>query len=770
MAINTKHILPAWLLILLCCIVFIVMKFNVSTGLENFSLSDKNATSKISKLDSRNNLLSRLLIISLGNDQPSELAKSSKVLQQKLQSYSEFEFVANGQFRKIQQETDLVFQYRYLLTDRFDKQHMGREFLENTIQSLIPKTYSHMFAFNKERLLADPSNESRNIIKRILGNNRLKLNYGVWFDSTGKQAIIVAYFKTGLVTDDERLAAMNRIRHDMNGLNNVVAQDLSFNGPASFSVVSRDIIKREVMFMSITGTLFIFGLLYYSFRRKRIMLLVSLPVISGLIVAATSTLLVYGNIHAITLAFGITLLGITIDYPIHFISHLRQGMSAKDTVLKIWPVIRLGVITTLSGFVLMMFSGMNGLIQLGVFSFAGLIAAALTTRWVLPALVKDKSTIQQYGLVNLQHRPVVSYRTSIGLMVFVVAAVVVFLISQPNSIVATQLASLNPVPRQQLQEYEQLRQDIGLPQAFRYIAIRGDSSEAVLKEQERLVLSAEFKRDASTSNLFYAARYLPSVNLQSQRQQSLPDKQQLKKILYPLLSETPFKPEAFTDFITDVGQAKQNKALIIGNLGNSLLAPFVSSLLYKQDGQWTGLMFIDKPLSLDKDKQFFKPLFATSMIYQDVKQNAEQFFTEYRNKIVDRVYIVAAVIILVLLTGLKSMFQLLNVMLPIIVTLLLTILLILLVHGPLSIFHMVALILVFGISVDYSLFFNSDTKNENYRRIFHAIGVSALSTLAVFGLLAMSDIMVLKSIGLTVSIGTALAWLLSYFYSTSRVA
>jgi predicted exporter len=54
-----------------------------------------------------------------------------------------------------------------------------------------------------------------------------------------------------------------------------------------------------------------------------------------------------------------------------------------------WPTVRLGLLTSLCGFGALVFSGFPGLAQLGVFSIAGLVAAAFGTRYVFPILSPD---------------------------------------------------------------------------------------------------------------------------------------------------------------------------------------------------------------------------------------------------------------------------------------------------------------------------------------------------------------------------------------------
>ena len=72
----------------------------------------------------------------------------------------------------------------------------------------------------------------------------------------------------------------------------------------------------------------------------------------------------------------------------------------------------------------------------------------------------------------------------------------------------------------------------------------------------------------------------------------------------------------------------------------------------------------------------------------------------------------------------------------------------------LTLFHLISLVLVAGLGLDYALFFENaagDAKERN--RALHAILVCSLSTLLVFALLATSSLPVLRAIGMPVAIG-----------------
>ena len=103
--------------------------------------------------------------------------------------------------------------------------------------------------------------------------------------------------------------------------------------------------------------------------------------------AALAVQLAFGFVHGIAFGFGMTMLGVTVDYPTLLIGHRKQGEAAPATLRRIDRAFVLAVTTCVLGLTGMIFSGFPGLAQLGVFSTVGLVAGALATRWILPPLI-----------------------------------------------------------------------------------------------------------------------------------------------------------------------------------------------------------------------------------------------------------------------------------------------------------------------------------------------------------------------------------------------
>lgn len=141
--------------------------------------------------------------------------------------------------------------------------------------------------------------------------------------------------------------------------------------------------------LSLGSTGLIAVILVLAYRSPLILLLSPLPLLSAVLVGIAAIGAIYGGIHGITLGFAATLLGVAIDYPVLLFSHLRTDRSTADTIRRIWPTMRLCVATTSIGYAAMLSTGFEGMAQLAVFSITGSVAAALTTRWLLPSLLPD---------------------------------------------------------------------------------------------------------------------------------------------------------------------------------------------------------------------------------------------------------------------------------------------------------------------------------------------------------------------------------------------
>ena len=99
-------------------------------------------------------------------------------------------------------------------------------------------------------------------------------------------------------------------------------------------------------------------------------LLAFLPVIGGALASITVALLLFGQVHGMTLAIGSTLIGVAIDYPILALTHrvLAPDESADQAIDRVWMGALLGGITTAAGFVALHWTSFPGVREMAVAS------------------------------------------------------------------------------------------------------------------------------------------------------------------------------------------------------------------------------------------------------------------------------------------------------------------------------------------------------------------------------------------------------------------
>ncbi|RUQ43159.1 hypothetical protein D8M30_17795, partial [Corynebacterium pseudodiphtheriticum] len=146
---------------------------------------------------------------------------------------------------------------------------------------------------------------------------------------------------------------------------------------------------REITWVGGGATLGILLLLLLAFRRWRV-LLAFVPVLAGMLFGAVACVALFGHMHVITLVLGSSLIGVAVDYPLHYLS---KSWSMRPW--RSWPALRitlpglsLSLATSCIGYLALAWTPFPALTQIAVFSAAGLVGAYLSAVCLLPALLK----------------------------------------------------------------------------------------------------------------------------------------------------------------------------------------------------------------------------------------------------------------------------------------------------------------------------------------------------------------------------------------------
>jgi predicted exporter len=147
---------------------------------------------------------------------------------------------------------------------------------------------------------------------------------------------------------------------------------------------------REISLIGGGATLGTLLLLLLAFRRVRVLVSL-LPIGMALLAGCTACVLVFGQINALTLVLGASLVGVAADYPQHYLSKSwsnvegSEGWSSWGALCATLPGLSLSLGTNLIGYLALAFTPFPALTQVALFSAAGLIAAYLCSVCLLPA-------------------------------------------------------------------------------------------------------------------------------------------------------------------------------------------------------------------------------------------------------------------------------------------------------------------------------------------------------------------------------------------------
>ncbi len=495
---------------------------------------------------------SRLLLMSLSNSDPATLAAQSRALYRTLAAQPDlFELVGNGGSAGLEAIPQRLLPYRYLLSDSFDAAPLDAAALETALQARVQDLGSPAGAMVEPLLPRDPTLEVLHLAETLQPAAAPQTHDEVWFDRAGTSALLVVQTRAAGFDPTGQQLAYDAVQAAFAKVSAGTATRMTLTGPGAFAVEITARTQGEAQWIGTLDTVGLVLLLLVAYRSWKIPVLGVLPLASAGLAGLGAVALLFEGVHGITVAFGFTLIGVVQDYPIHLFSHQRPGLDPRANARHLWPTLATGVVSTCIAYVTFLFSGVDGLRQLAVFTIAGLATAAVTTRWLLPWLIDPapRDYADSRLLATLWRAIARLRRPRISLAVIAVVGIAVIAFA-PGQFWQNDLSKLTPVPPKALAQDTHLRQELGAPDVRYVLALSAPSDEAALQASERLRPRLDaLVREGALAGYDMAARYLPSAKTQQARQAALPDAAQASALLQQAVAATPFRSDVFAPFL-----------------------------------------------------------------------------------------------------------------------------------------------------------------------------------------------------------------------------
>src|SRR6186713_1182175 len=257
----------------------------------------------------RSGVASRILLIALSGADDERLAEASRALAAKLRSSERFASVQNGGDEGLRADREAFMNYRYVLSPAAGSERFSAPALRAALEAALAELATQSAGALRAILPRDPTGELRRIVERLPAASPAKRG-GVWFTGDGRRALLVAETVAGgfdALAQEQAIGAVHQAVDPK--------LKVEVSGPGVFAAASRTQIERDAWLLSLASGALVLLLLLRIYRRPRIVALCFVPVVSGVLIGTAAVSLAFGNVHAITLGFGATLIGEAVDYP-----------------------------------------------------------------------------------------------------------------------------------------------------------------------------------------------------------------------------------------------------------------------------------------------------------------------------------------------------------------------------------------------------------------------------------------------------------------------
>jgi len=763
-----------WLAFMLVCGV-IISRSQFTTDLSAFLPRNPTPAQQLLLEQIRDGLASRLILVGIeGADAPTR-ARLSKQIAQRLRIDPAFVSVNNGEPVSAERDRAYLFNNRYLLSPAVTPARFSMEGLHAALSDSIALLASPAGLLVKSLLPRDPTGEMVQLLDQLHPGKRPPMVDGAWSSRDGTRALLLMQTRASGSDTDAQQLAMAAIRQAFETASGASpATRLLMTGPGVFSVTARETIKSQVSRLSVMSMTLIATLLLLVYRSATALVLGFLPVVSGALAGIAAVSLGFGAVHGITLGFGTALIGEAVDYSIYLFVQTEQGSSDPQSwITRFWPTVRLGVLTSIFGFASLLLSGFPGLAQLGLYSIAGLIAAAAVTRFVLPHLLPATFRIHDVSAIGLALsglvRRAAKLRWAVALLLL---AACTTLALQRTSLWNDKIASLSPVSQADVALDASLRADMGAPDVRYLVVVSGASREAVLSSSEQVSKILQSQVDQGALAGFESpSRYLPSLATQRERQASLPSPAELETRLAQAVAGLPVQAQLFKPFLADVAAARSQRLLVPADLEQTSMAMAVDALLIRQSGHWSALLPLTAPqggsINASRIRAAVNTLGATALpdvLFVDMKDESDHLYSGYLNEVILLSLGGLLAIVGLLLWVFRSPSRVLRIVAPLVAAVITVTAGLLVLGQQLIILHLVGLLLVVAVGSNYALFFERADDPVSPRTLASMLFAN-LTTVAGFGLLAFSKVSILQAMGVTVAPGVILALIYSAIFA-----
>lgn len=524
------------------------------------------------------------------------------------------------------------------------------------------------------------------------------------------------------------------------------AQLLS-RGTVFYSDYASQQAKQDISTLGAATVLGVVLLIVAVFRSLRPLLLCLLSIGVGALAGSVVTLLLFGELHLMTLVMSMSIIGISADYTLYYLTErMVHGAEATpwQSLAKVRNALLLALLTTVAAYLIMMLAPFPGIRQMAVFAAAGLSAACLTVIFWHPWLCRGLP-VRPVPAMVLMLRWLAAWRRNKALIVGLPAALALFSLAGLAALrVDDDISQLQALPQHILAQEKAITALTGQSVDQKWFVVYGASAQQTLERLEAFQPALE---QAKKEQLISGYRHIPLNSLARQQQDVTLLRNAAPAVIRslnsagmtavnPNLNPMPVTVDAW--LASPASEGWRLLWLTRENGESGVLVPVEgvkqSAALQALGERYSGVAWVDR-------KSAFDELFAL-----------------YRHILTGLLLVALAVIACGAVARLGWRKGLISLV-PSLLSLGCGLAALTLSGHVVNLFSLLALVLVLGIGINYTLFF-SNPRGTPLTSLL-AITLAMLTTLLTLGMLVFSATQAIGSFGIVLVSGIFTAFLLS---------
>ncbi len=679
----------------------------------------------------------------------------------------------------LQRTMDFVYNNLPLFLEDYDYKNIAAKLQKDSIDATTQANYRTLISpsgiVSKDIILRDPLGLSFIALRKLrqLGISEdftLKDGFLVSKDEKNILLFITPFYPSSETSENSKFVEqLHNLQAELATKHQGKVSHEYF-GAAIIAVGNAQQIKKDTQFtVGITFSLLIL-IFILVYRKVYVPIILFTPTFFGGLFALVTLYLLRSEISAISLGIGSVLMGVTLDYSLHIITHIRNNETLKNLYKDVTEPILMSSLTTSLAFLCLLFVDSQALQDLGIFAAASVLGAAIFALLFIPLVYKNPTTPHRQNSI-LDKIAAFEFHKKKGLLAFIVLALIISAFAYNKVTFNKDISQLNFESQASKTAMTNLEKLTDISSKSIYLATYGKSVEGTLQLNDSIHEKLEFLKKNKKIGSFSSIGAL----VQSKRDQrdkiklwrefwTVNRKENTENELVESSAKLGFKPETFNKFYALLdADFKTLEPEDYQQIPSMLLEDYINT-----EADFTTITTLIK---LDQDnaeeiKEAFKNMPNTLVI--DRQAMNESFLGNLKSDFNHLIIYCILAVLFILILFFRSIALTLVTISSIGLTWFLTMGIMGLLHIEFNIFNIIISTFVFGLGIDYSIFMTKGLLKElrTGEKVMPthktSIILSVLSTILGIGVLIFAKHPALYSISIVSIIGISSAMFMSF--------